>query len=279
MTGREEMQISEAELRAMTADMVEMHNATFPQMRAALSDLGAALRRRRVFSDAMRTDRRRLVVTGGGLVLGSMFLAACGGDDDDSAQDNPAPGADPGADNGSGSGGGADTEALRLNASLENLAVFAYGAALDAAPKGKFGKSVPKAVAEFATNAKMQHAEHAEAFNAAVTNAGGTAFTEPTPALAGAVTDMFAKVDSVPKLAMLALTLENTAAATYVKQMGEFTSPDALSAVATIAPVERQHAAILSYILGEYPIPDTFVKLGKSDTSLGAQDTGALTAA
>jgi hypothetical protein len=117
----------------------------------------------------------------------------------------------------------------------------------------------------------MQHSEHADAFNAAVTNAGGQAFTDPTPALAPAVQDMFAKVDSIPKLAMLALTLENTAAATYVKQMGELTSPEALSAVATIAPVERQHAAILLYILGDYPVPDTFVKTNKTETSLGAQ--------
>ena len=166
-----------------------------------------------------------------------------------------------------------------LNASLENLAVFAYGAALDAAPKGMFGKSVPDAVAGFAQHAMKQHQDHADAFNAALSNAGGTPFTDPTPGLAQAVKDMFAKVDSVPKLAKLALTLENTAAATYTKQMGELTSPEALDAVSTIAPVERQHAAILYYVLGEYPVPDTFVKLEKTDTSLGAQDPSALTAA
>ncbi len=67
------------------------------------------------------------------------------------------------------------------------------------------------------------------------------------------------------------LTLENTAAVTYTKQMGEFTSPEALSAVATIAPVERQHAAILNFVLGNYPVPDTFVPLDKNNTSLGAR--------
>ena len=277
MTGPDkDMQISEAQLRAMTDDMVEMHHATFPQMRAALSDLGATLRRNRM-TEAMRADRRKLVVTGGGLILGSMFLTACGDDDDDIAQEPNVPGTDtdPGAD----VEGSADVEALKLNASLENLAVFAYGAALDAAPKGKFGKTVPPAVAEFAMQAKSQHAEHAEAFNAALQNAGAQAYTEPTPGLAPTVTEMFEKVDSVPKLAMLALTLENTAAATYVQQMNQLTSAAALSAVATIAPVERQHAAILYYVLGEYPIPDTFVKLDKTSTSLGAQKPSALTAA
>lgn len=272
--GKDEMQISEAELRAMTADMVEMHNETFPTMYAELSEYGSTMRTsRRAQAKARRAalagSRRRFVMGSGGLVLGTAFLAACGGGDDEAqpAANNPA--GSPGA--GSAAGGGADASALRANASLENLAVFAYGAALDAAPTGKFGKNVPAAVAEFASHAKKQHQDHADAFNAALTGAGGTAYTEPNPALAGPVTQMFGDVDSVPKLAMLALTLENTAAATYVKQMSSLTSPEALSAVATIAPVERQHAAILSFVLGEYPIPDTFVKLGKTKTSLGAQ--------
>lgn len=272
---KDEMQISEAQLRAMTADMVEMHNETFPTMYAELSEYGSKMRTsRRAEAKARRAalsgSRRRFVMGSGGLVLGTAFLAACGGDDDEAAPaaNNPAgtpAGGEPSA------GGGADASALRANASLENLAVFAYGAALEAAPSGKFGKNVPAAVAEFASHAMKQHQDHADAFNAALTGAGGTAYTEPNPALAGPVTQMFGDVDSVPKLAMLALTLENTAAATYVKQMSSLTSPEALSAVATIAPVERQHAAILSFVLGEYPIPDTFVKLGKTKTSLGAQ--------
>lgn len=277
-----EMQCTEAELRAMTAEMNEMHQATFPQMRARLAEFGSSLRRHRV-SEAARADRRRFLVTGSGLVVGGFVLAACG-NDTDSTDNNAGSGtSDTGSDTSPkpnpGGGGGADNESLQLNASLENLAVFAYSSALEAAPKGMFGKTVPKAVAEFAMHAKMQHSEHAEAFNAALTNAGGQAYSEPTPGLAPAVKQMFAKVDSIPKLAMLALTLENTAAATYVAQMGELTSPEAISAVATIAPVERQHAAILTYLLGDYPVPATFVPLKKSETSLGAQDSSALTAA
>ncbi len=60
--------------------------------------------------------------------------------------------------------------------------MFAYKSALDAAPKGMFGK-VPPAVAEFATNAMKQHAENAQAFNAALTKAGQPAFTMPNPAV------------------------------------------------------------------------------------------------
>ncbi len=274
---KEEMACSEAELRAMTADMVEMHHATFPQMREALSDLGSALRRNQSKA-ALFGSRRRFLATSGGLIVGTLVLAGCGGDDKEDAAEQPAgnEGEQPPADE--PTEGGADTEGLMLNASLENLAVFAYMSALEAAPKGMFGKTVPDAVAGFAKEAMAQHKEHAEAFNAAITKAGGQAYSDPTPALTPTVKQLFAKVDSVPKLAMLALTLENTAAATYTKQMGEFTSPEALSAIATIAPVERQHAAILTYVLGDYPVPDTFVKLSETNTSLGARTVSDLKA-
>ncbi|HWL37473.1 MAG TPA: ferritin-like domain-containing protein [Frankiaceae bacterium] len=253
----------ERELRAMTAQMNEMHEETFPKLRESLGDFGADLRR----TLKTQASSRRAFLVGGGTLLGAVALAACSdgaspGSSGTSATTTPS--ATPSAAN-------ADLSALATNASLENLAVFAYGQALMDTPKGKFGKSVPPAIAEFAKHAKAQHTDHAKAFNAALTKAGGQPFTKPDPALAGPVTEMYGKVNDLPGLAKLALTLENTAAATYTKQMGELTSPEAIAAVATIAPVERQHAAILLYVLGEYPVPDTFVPLGETATSLGAR--------
>ena len=255
------MQISERELRAMTADMVEMHNETFPTLRTSLADLGSSMRG--------RTSSRRTFLRGSGLtVFGVVTLAACGSDDDSSS----TPSAGGSSPESTGDDDNAvDLSGLATNASLENLAVFAYTQALAAAPKGKFGPTVPPAIAEFAMNARSQHSDHAKAFNAALKNAGAEAFTKPDPALAGPVTEMFTALKDLPGLAKLALTLENTAAATYTRQMGEFTSVEALQAVATIAPVERQHAAILSFVLGEYPVPDTFVQFGETPTSLGAR--------
>ncbi len=277
MTGRgkDEMQISEAELRAMTSQMVDMHEETFPVMQSSLADLGSSLRTRAAALGGSAPSRRGFLAAGGA-VVGGFLLAACSSGSSGSTSNGGAPSGTPSTGAGTSSppasaSGGSDNAALATNASLENLAVFAYGASLKAAPMGKFGKSVPPAVAEFATHAMKQHQDHADAFNAALTNAGGMAFTMPDPALAPTVIKLFGKVNSVPGLAMLALTLENTAAATYTKQMGELMSPAALSAVATIAPVERQHAAILSFVLGDYPVPDTFVKLDATKTSLGAR--------
>jgi hypothetical protein len=259
--------MSEREIRAMTAQMNEMHAETFPKLREAMDDLGSGLRRR------LREDggpSRRAFLVGGGTLLGAAALAACGGSGGGTQTTGNTPSPSSGSASPS-SAAGKDVAALATNASLENLAVFAYGAALADAPKGKFGKKVPAAIAEFAMHAKAQHTDHANAFNAALTKAGGQAFTEPDPALAGPVTEMYGKVKDLPGLARLALTLENTAAATYTKQLGELTSPEAIAAAATIAPVERQHAAVLLYVLGEYPVPDSFVPLTKNSTSLGAR--------
>lgn len=266
---KNEMQISEAELRSMTAAMVEMHEDTFPEMRASLTDAGASLRERGS-AIAGSVASRRGFLAGGGAVAGGLLLSACGSDS--KTADKGSSGGTTGGTTGGGDKGG-DKSALATNASLENLAVFAYGSALMDAGKGKFGKTVPAAVAEFAKHAMKQHQDHADAFNAALKAAGGTEFTKPDPALAAAVIKLYGAVNSVPALAKLALTLENTAAATYTKQMGELTNPAALSAVATIAPVERQHAAILSFVLGEYPVPDTFVKLdmARPDSDAGVK--------
>lgn len=252
MTNKDPMQITERELHTMTVELEEMHQATLPVFRESLNDFGATLRRRTAEIGAHAASRRTFLM-GSGVVIGGMALAACGSNDDPGVS-APTGGAT------TGSGGGADTAALSTNASLEALAVFAYGAALEGAGKGMFGK-VPPVVAGFAKHAMAQHKDHMDAFNAALTKSGAKPFTMPDPALAKTVTDAFGKLTDVPGLAKLALSLESTAAATYVKQMGELTDAEAIAAVATIAPVEQQHAAILSFVLGIYPAPDTFVKL------------------
>jgi hypothetical protein len=260
VSDRNEMHISESELRSLTADMNEMHQATFPKLREMLTDFGGSLR--------SKGSSRRSFLVGSGVVIGSAALAACGSSDDGGSDTSSGSTSKSNSPSASASGGG-DKSGLATNASLENLAVFAYTTVLADAGKGKFGK-VPPAIAEFATHAMKQHQDHANAFNAALVTAGGAKFTDVTPSLKQPVLDMYGQVKGLADIAKLALLLENTAGATYTKQMGDFTSPEALAAVATIAPVERQHAAILSYVLGEYPVPDTFVKLEKTDTSLGA---------
>ena len=68
----------------------------------------------------------------------------------------------------------------------------------------------------------------------------------------------FAQVTDVPGLAKLALQLENVAAATYLDSIGLVKSPGGIKIAASIQPVELQHAAILNFLLGQYPVPMSF---------------------
>jgi hypothetical protein len=239
------MAISEAQLAALTAEMDEAHRGTLPDMHAAVTEWvethGRAER-------AANLSRRGFLATGGLVVVGGAVLAACG-----SSSKSPA-----GSPTTTSSGGASlDVQAAAMAASLENLAVFAYHAGIQAATAGQLG-TVPPAVVTFATTAKAQHTDHANAWNAIVTGAGYAKVTTTDPAVTPTVQSDFAQVKDVPGLAHLALTLEDIAAATYLNALGVVTSKQAISTAATIQPVEMQHAAILNFVLGKYPVPGAF---------------------
>ncbi len=70
-----------------------------------------------------------------------------------------------------------DIQALQTAASLENLAVSVYTTAAGLS----FIKDGNKAVSAFIAKTTTQHQAHAQAFNAAATQAGGKAQNEPDP--------------------------------------------------------------------------------------------------
>ena len=86
---------------------------------------------------------------------------------------------------------------------------------------------------------------------------------------AAVVDPAFAKVTDVAGLARLALHLEDVAAATYLESFHLFADSGAISTAATIQPVEMQHAAILNFVLGQYPVPRSF---GTSTGARGLDD-------
>ena len=151
------------------------------------------------------------------------------------------------------------------------LAINTYGAALQAASSGALG-AVPPAVATFATTALGHHKDHRDAWNAALKKAGQKAQTAPDPALNGMVQQKLKMVSSVTDVANLALLLENVAAETYANGAGLLQSKANRLVSMSIAPVEAQHAAILSFVLGQYPIPNAFFPL---KDARGPQDLNA----
>jgi hypothetical protein len=156
--------------------------------------------------------------------------------------------------------GNVDLDVAMLAAGLEVLAVGTYQAALDAAGSGGLG-DVPPAVGEFVTVAMQQHQAHLDAWNSVITAGGGTAVSEPNATLKPAVDEAFSKVTDVGGAAELALMLEQIAAATYLSAQNVLTDADAVELAGSIQIVDAQHVAVLLYVLGEYPVPDTFAKV------------------
>ncbi len=119
---------------------------------------------------------------------------------------------------------------------------------------------MPPAVVTFAQTAQSQHKDHAAAWNGVLTGAGKKAVTGVDLTVKKSVDQAFAKVKDVPGLAKLALDLENVAAATYLAAIDVVKNPAGIKTAASIQPVELQHAAILNFLLGQYPVPDAFAQ-------------------
>lgn len=261
------IQISEAELTHMTAELEECHQETLPTMRAALDEWAEVRDGLRSGVDGITsaaTTRRRFLL-GAGIALGGVALAACGSSSSSKSKSKNTTAS-------TSAGGGSqkltgDLAVVALATALENTAVATYQAGIDAANAGKLG-TVPPAVVTFAQTAQMQHKAHADAWNAILAQAGKAKVTGVDLTVKNAVVDpAFAQVKDVPGLAKLALQLENVAAATYLSGIGAISDPGGIKTAASIQPVEMQHAAILNFVLGQYPVPDTFAKTDGARTT------------
>ena len=238
---RQEMQISEKQLLSMTRDLDELHEQSMPGVRSSMVDLGE-----RLASVTRIGANRRTFLIGSAAVVGTATLAACG-----SSSSGGKTSAQPST---SGSDYTGDLKVVALATALENLAVAAYGMALTAAGKGTYG-TVPPAVAQFITTARKQHMDHAAAWNGVLAQAGKPRITGTPLTITQGAVDALNKAKSVPEVATIALNLENTAAQTYVFATANVQDMGGIATAATIAPVEAMHAAILSFVLGKYPVP------------------------
>ncbi len=258
----EPIAISERELTVMTAHLEETHQATLPTMHAAVADWDERLRSENdpdelaeMRAQFARPSRRGFLI-GAGATLGGLVLAACSSDDKKSSGGSTTTNSKAAASGGLAT----DLKIAALAAALENTAVATYQAGIDAATQGKLGP-VPPAIVTFATTVQKQHMDHAAAWNGIITGAGKPAVSGvDTTVNTGVVQPGFAQVTDVAGLAKLALSLEDVAAATYLSVIPVVSDPGGVKTVATIQPVEMQHAAILNFVLGQYPVPNSFAK-------------------
>lgn len=211
-------------------------------------------------------NRRKFLAIGGAMSAAAV-LAACSGGGDDDADSTTTEGA---SDTTTTEAGSTTTTApetersaendLKLGAfaaALEVLAVNTYGAALDAAGNGDLG-DVPPAVGEFVTTAQAQHQAQLDRWNGLLTAAGEPEVTDPPADLEATVNEEFGKVTDITGAAELALMLEQIAAATYLSVIPLLATEEPIRLASSIQPIDMQHAAILLFALGEYPVPDTF---------------------
>jgi hypothetical protein len=174
---------------------------------------------------------------------------------------------------------GDDVAALQTAAGLENLAVQTYKTALTLPFIG--GSSANPVVKAFAEKTMGQHNEHATAFNAAVQRLGGKPQLAPDPKYAQVVQQTIPKIKGAADVVGLAITLEDVAAQTYVKNVGLVSTAELRQLFASVAGVESQHKAILlavqALIKGGAPeliaLPPDLTKLPDAAGSVGFPDT------
>jgi hypothetical protein len=226
---------------------------------------------------------RRRLLAGAAVIGAGLVAAACGSDSNDAVVTTSGTGGSSASTATTGAGTTAmtvadsmsdtsapvdsmssdpsvDLKVAGLAAGLEALAVGTYKAALDAAGAGSLGE-VPPAVGEFVTVAMAQHQAQLDAWNKVLTAAGSAAVTEPDATLKPTVDAEFAKVTDVAGAAKLALMLEQIASATYLNAQNVLTDKDAIQLAGSIQIIDAQHAAVLLFVLGEYPVPDVFAKV------------------
>ena len=142
-----------------------------------------------------------------------------------------------------------DVQILQTAASLENLAVSTYKTALTLPYIG--GSAADPVITKFCQVTMAQHAQHADAFNAAARHLGGKAQNKPDPAFVPVVNKAVASLGSATAaqgalgVVGLALELENIAAETYVKDTVLAKSTTNKALFASIMGIEAQHVSVL----------------------------------
>lgn len=194
--------------------------------------------------------RRRFLALGA--LAPAALVASC-------SDDPPQPTARPGTDGDEIPE--ADLDALEFAASLEVAAEAAYRRGLGELTAGRLGE-IPPAGSELLQSAATQHSQCLAAINEALEGAGRTATTEADAEFeTSVVTPALTAAKSWPEIASLARTIETALAATYLQSIhSALQSPAALRLAGGIQATAQKRVAILNFMLGEYPVPDTFQK-------------------
>lgn len=220
------------ESRDLQVDAMRVSAEVTPALREVHCDAAERMRDPEVIREWNR-DRRALLRNGGlgiGALAGRGLLGTAFGSAVVGILAQPV----------AAQGGDISASIFQTAASLENLAVDTYGAAL-----GLPFFDQNQVVVTFAERTMQDHAEHSEAFNAQAAALGaekqmGTnpKYTPIVEEAAGGLTDYAAVVE-------LAATLEEVAQDTYLANLTRLPAGEERKLMASIMAVETQHLATL----------------------------------
>jgi hypothetical protein len=194
--------------------------------------------------------RRQALQIGGIGIAGAALLAACGDDGGSSSAGTTAAAAasttTAAAAASSTTAAGAasmDLVLAKTAASLEALAIAAYDTAIGS------GLVKTAAIGDAAKLFQSHHKAHLDALNSVITGAGASKVTDPNAAVKKAIVDpAVAAAKTEADIVMLAFTLEDAAAQTYVFAATQLSTPALRSTIMTIGGVEARHRALLAVL-------------------------------
>lgn len=151
-----------------------------------------------------------------------------------------------------------DADLAKFAAGLELAAVAAYGAA------AKTGK-LSDAAAAVGTMFAGHHQQHADALNSIL---GETAAVKkPNATVLKTFAPKIQAAKDEAAVLEIAYSIEEAAASTYLLAIGALSSAKTAGALATILPVESQHATVLATVLKKDP-GDYLIDFVTTDTAL-----------
>ena len=142
-------------------------------------------------------------------------------------------------------------------ARVDALAVHAYSAVQEATTAGNLSE-VPPAVSDFVAVALAHHQADLDGWNVIMTAAGRQRISAPPLNLTVTVNETFGDPTVLVDVIAMLVSVETTAAATYLHALGSFESPSAISLAGSVYAIDRQHLSVLLFFLGRDPVPDTF---------------------
>jgi hypothetical protein len=248
------MEFSRDEVRRQLAASKRDQADALPRFREALKRLfdpdgGASDEDRRALLGL--PSRRGFLTIGGATVVGSAILVGCGQSPSPQVAQTgtlvPPPSSTTTVNPGSPE---TDLSLLMTSSSIEVLAVNTYQTILD---KGWLTDQTLKDGAKLFQD---QHRQHAEELYSATTDAGGQPYKEPNLYLSyEVVAPTLATTSTQDDAIALAITLEDTAAQTYVYAGGVLTTPALRGAIMSIGTTEARHLTTLYIASGMVPVP------------------------